>query len=98
MVAFDHSTCPAAAWHVAASSIQPYPAWSVHVPEVTTEYTVVCRPGIVLHALLEASQCSPVEEASHVAAPHTQAPELGAVPSATVQSGNALHRFSDLTQ
>ena len=35
----DQPTCPAAAPHVAASSIHPYPL-SAHVPEVTTEYMV----------------------------------------------------------
>ena len=34
----DHPTCPAAAPHVAASSIHPYPL-SVHEPEVTMGYT-----------------------------------------------------------
>ena len=37
----DQPACPAAASHVAWSSIHPYP-WSTHVPEVTTGYTVVC--------------------------------------------------------
>ena len=32
-------TCLAAAWHVAASWIDSYPGWSVHLPEVTTRYT-----------------------------------------------------------
>ena len=36
-VVSDQPTCPAAAPHVAASSIHPYP-WSAHVPEVTMEY------------------------------------------------------------
>ena len=40
-VVSDQPTCPAAASHVAWSSIHPYP-WSTHVPEVTTGYTVVC--------------------------------------------------------
>ena len=38
-VVSDHPTCPAAAPHVAASSIHPYP-WSAHVPEVTMEYAM----------------------------------------------------------
>ena len=38
-VVSDHPTCPAAASHVAASSIHPYPL-SVHVPEVTMGYTL----------------------------------------------------------
>ena len=33
----DQPTCPAAAWHVAWSSIHPYPL-SVHVPEVMMGY------------------------------------------------------------
>ena len=39
-VVSDQPTCPAAAWHVAASAIHPYPL-SAHVPEVTMGYTVV---------------------------------------------------------
>ena len=35
----DQPTCPAAAPHVAASSIHPYPL-SAHVPEVTMGYTM----------------------------------------------------------
>ena len=38
-VVSDHPTCPAAAPHVAASAIHPYPL-SAHVPEVTTGYTL----------------------------------------------------------
>ena len=38
VVVFDQPTCPAAASHVALSSIHPYPL-SVHVPEVTMRYT-----------------------------------------------------------
>ena len=34
----DQPTCPAAASHVAASSIHPYPL-SAHVPAVTMGYT-----------------------------------------------------------
>jgi len=37
-VVSDQPTCPAAASHVAASAIHPYPL-SAHVPEVTTGYT-----------------------------------------------------------
>ena len=37
----DQPTCLAAASHVAASAIRPYPL-SAHVPEVTTRYTVCC--------------------------------------------------------
>ena len=33
----DHPTCPAAASHVAVSSIHPYPL-SAHVPKVTMGY------------------------------------------------------------
>ena len=38
-VVTDQPTCPAAASHVAASSIHPYPL-SAHVPEVTMGYTL----------------------------------------------------------
>ena len=38
-VVSDQPTCPAAASHIAASSIHPYP-WSAHVPEVTIGYTM----------------------------------------------------------
>ena len=38
-VVSDQPTCPAAASHVAASSIHPYPL-SAHVPEVTMGYTL----------------------------------------------------------
>ena len=37
-VVSDQPTCPAAASHVASSSIHPYPL-SAHVPEVTMGYT-----------------------------------------------------------
>ena len=94
----DHPTCPAATSHVVWFSIQLYPVWSVHVPEVTTEYTVICRPGIVLHALLEASQCNPVVLASQSAVPQAQAPELGAVPFVTEQEGSLLHRLKAASQ
>ena len=39
-VVSDQPTCPAAASHVAVSSIHPYPAWSVHFPEVTMGCTM----------------------------------------------------------
>ena len=39
-VVSDHPTCPAAASHVAVSSIRTYPL-SAHVPEVTMGYTVI---------------------------------------------------------
>ena len=87
----DRPTCRATASHIAASSIHPYPL-SAHVPEVTMGYTLVCRPGIVLHELLEASQNSPVVLASHVTVPQTQAPGLAAVPFVIEQEGNLLHR------
>ena len=35
----DQPTCPAAAWHVAASAIHSYPL-PVHMPEVTMGYTL----------------------------------------------------------
>ena len=38
-VVSDQPTCPAAASHVAASAIHPYPL-SEHVPEVTMGYTL----------------------------------------------------------
>ena len=91
-VVSDQPICPAASSHIAAFSIHPYPL-SAHVPEVTMGYTVVCRPGIVLHELLEASQNSPVVLASHVAVPHTQAPGLAAVPSVMAQ-GTKVQRLS----
>ena len=37
-VVSDQPTCPAAAWHVAASTMGSYPLDS-HVPEVTMGYT-----------------------------------------------------------
>ncbi len=80
----DQPTCPAAAPHVALSSIHPYP-WSAHVPEVTMEYTVVCTLVSLLHELLEASQNSPVVAASQSAVPHAQFAELAAVPSVVAQ-------------
>ena len=67
-VVFDQPTCPAAAPHVAASAIHPYPL-SAHVPEVTMGYTVVCRPASLLHELLELSQKSPVVAASQSVVP-----------------------------
>ena len=45
----DQPTCPAAASHVALSSIHPYPL-SAHVPEVTIGYTVKLLE--VLHWLM----------------------------------------------
>ncbi len=80
----DHPTCPATASHVALSSIHPYP-WCAHVPEVTMGYTVVCRPAIVLHELLEASQNSPVVAASQSAVPQAQLAGLAAAPSVVAQ-------------
>ena len=47
-VVSDQPTCPAAASHVAASSIHPYPL-SAHVPEVTMGYTMKLLE--VLHRL-----------------------------------------------
>ena len=49
-VVSDQPTCPAAASHVAASSIHPYPL-SAHVPEVTMGYTVKLLD--VLHWLMD---------------------------------------------
>ena len=76
----DQPTCPAAAPHVAWSSIHPYPL-SAHVPEVTTGYTFVCRPAIVLHELLEASQKSPVADVQAPEVPQTQGAGLSVAPS-----------------
>ena len=50
-VVSDQPTCPAAASHVAWSSIHPYPL-SAHVPEVTMGYTTKLLE--VLHWLLSA--------------------------------------------
>ena len=89
----DHPTCPAAASHVAASAIHPYPL-SAHVPEVTMGYTAVCRPAILLHELLEASQNNPVVALEQSAVPHAQLALLAAVPLVMVQVGTALQRSS----
>ena len=91
-VVSDQPTCPAAASHVTASSIHPYPVWSTHLPEVTTAYTIVCRPAIVLQELLEASQNSPVVAASQSIVPQAQLAPLAAVPSTVRQVGTGLQR------
>ena len=44
-------------------------------------YTVVCRPAMLLHELLELSQKSPVVAASQSVVPHAQFAGLAAVPS-----------------
>ena len=80
VVSDQPSCCPAAASHVALSAIHPYPL-SPHVPEVTMGYTVVCRPAIMLHELLAASQKSPVMAAAQSVVPHAQFAGLAAVPS-----------------
>ena len=90
-VVSDQPTCPAAASHAALSAIHPYPL-SAHVPEVTTAYTVVCRPAILLHELLEASQKRPVV-ASQLVVPHAQFLGLTAVPSVVAQA-TKRHWFS----
>ena len=91
----DQPTRPAAASHVAASAIHPYPL-SAHVPEVTTAYTVVCWPAILLHELMPASQKSPVSTGSQTAVPHSQLAGLAAVPSVVAQAGMGLHLLSSL--
>ena len=75
----DQPTCPAAASHVAASSIHPYPL-PAHVPEVTIGYTVVCAPAILLQEFLEESQKSPEVESQSVV-PQAQLKGLAAEPS-----------------
>ena len=90
----DQPTCPAAASHVAASAIHPCPAWSVHFAEVTTAYTIVCRPASLLHELLELSQKSPVVAASQSVVPHAQFAGLAAVPSVVAQATNELHELN----
>ena len=92
-VVSDQPTCPAAASHVAASSIQPN-RLSAHVPEVMTAYTVVCRPAILLHELLEASQKDPVADVQAASeAPQTQGAGLAVAPSPCGQAGAAkAHR------
>ena len=96
-VVSDQPTCPAAASHVALSSIHPYPL-SAHVPEVTTGYTVVCRPAIVLHELLEASQKSPAVLLSQSVVPQAQLAGLAAVPSAVAQAAKELHELNEDVQ
>ena len=89
----DQPTCPAAASHVAASAIHPYPA-PVHVlAPVTMGYTVEAKPAIVLHALTFWVQKSPVVAAVQVRVPHTQLSALANDPSVTVHGANALHRL-----
>ena len=90
----DQPTCPAAASHVALSAIHPYPL-SAHVPEVTTAYTVVCWPAILLHELLEASQKSPVSTRSQTAVPHAQLAGLAAVPFVMVQTAIDVHKLNE---
>ena len=85
-VGSDQPTCPAAASHVAASSIHPYPL-SAHVPEVTMGYTAVCKPAILLHELLQASQKNPVADVQAPEAPQTQGPALAVAPSPCGQAG-----------
>ena len=85
-VVSDQPICLAAASHVAASAIQPYP-WSPHVPEVTMGYTVVCRPATLLHELFEASQKSPVAGVHAPAPPQKQGPGLAVAPSPCEQAG-----------
>ena len=89
-VVSDQPTCPAAASHVAASSIHPHPL-SAHVPEVTTANAVVCGPAIVLHELLEASQNSPVVALEQSVVPHAQFARLIAMPFVLVQGSGLEH-------
>ena len=95
-VVSDQPTCPAAASHVAASAIHPYPL-PTHVPVVTTGYTVVCRPAIVLHELLEASQKLPVL-ASQTLVPHAQSAGLAAVPFVLAQGAKERHELIEDVQ
>ena len=88
----DQPTCPAAASHVAWSAIHPYPL-SAHVPEVTTPYTAVCWPAILLHELMPASQKRPVL-ASQSLVPHAQSAGLATEPSVVAQAGTGLHLLS----
>ena len=84
-VVSDHPTNPAAASHAAASSIRPYPL-SVHVPEATMGYKVVCRPAILLQELLEESQKSPVVGVQ-ASDPQMQGTGLAVPPSTCAQRG-----------
>ncbi len=93
----DQPTCPAAAPHVAASSILAY-SWSTHVPAVTTGYAIKCRPASLLHELLELSQKSPVVAASQSAVPHAQFAVLATVPSVVAQATKELHELSEDVQ
>ena len=62
-------------------------------------YTVVCKPAIVLHELLEASQKSPVVAASQSVMPQAQLAGLAAVPFLMAQVGTELQRSSfDVSQ
>ena len=61
--------------------------------------TLVCRPAILLHELLEASQKSPVVAASQSVVPHAQLAEWAAVPFLMAQVGTELQRSSfDVSQ
>ena len=54
-------------------------------------YTAMCRPAIVLHELLEASQKLPVL-ASQTLVPHAQSAGLATEPFVVAQVGTALQR------
>ena len=96
-VVSDQPTCPAAASHVAASSIHPYPL-SAHVPEVTMGYMVVCNPAIILQAFLAASQKSPVVAASQSVVPHAQLAGLATAPFVVAQATKELHELNEDVQ
>ena len=61
-------------------------------------YTVVCRPAILLHEFLEASQKSPVVAASQSVVPHAQFAGLAAVPSVVAQVAKELHELNEDVQ
>ena len=61
-------------------------------------YTAVCRPAILLHELLEASQNSPVEVGSQSIVPHAQSALLAAVPSVVAQATKELHELNEDVQ
>ena len=94
-VVTDQPTCPAAASHVAWSSIRPYPL-SAHVPEVTMGYTMKLLLE-VLHWLRGPLQKSPVVAASQSVVPHAQLFGLAAVPSVVAQTAKR-HRLSSAKQ
>ena len=58
----------------------------------------MCRPAIVLHELLEASQKSPAVLLSQSVVPHAQSAGLGAVPSVVAQAAKELHELNEDVQ